>query len=78
MVIAWLLTLPAAAIMGALAGRVAETGTPGTVVVAVVGLAIGGGIYGLSRRQPVGANNVNELPAGRPWIAAATALGDSA
>ncbi|MGH8918558.1 MAG: inorganic phosphate transporter, partial [Actinomycetes bacterium] len=72
MVIAWLLTLPAAAVVGALAGRVAGTGTTGTVVVAVAGLAIGGGIYALSRLQPVGAHNVNEVPAGRPWIAAAT------
>ena len=37
MVLAWMLTLPAAAIVGALAARVAETGTIGTVVVAVVG-----------------------------------------
>jgi hypothetical protein len=34
MVIAWLVTLPAAAIMGAVAGQVAGTGTAGTVVVA--------------------------------------------
>ena len=73
MVIAWALTLPASAIMGALAGRVAQTGTAGTVVAAVAGLAIGGGIYTLSRRQPVGAHNVNELPADRPRAAAATA-----
>jgi inorganic phosphate transporter, PiT family len=73
MVIAWVLTLPSAAIVGALAGRVAETGNTGTVVVAVVGLAIGGGIYALSRRQPVGAGNVNDVPADWPRIAAATA-----
>lgn len=73
MVIAWVLTLPSAAIMGALAGRVSQTGTAGTVVVAVGGLAIGGGVYALSRRQPVNASNVNELPAGRPEAAAATA-----
>jgi PiT family inorganic phosphate transporter len=62
MVIAWVVTLPAAAIMGAVAGGVAEKGTAGTVVVAVAGLAISGGIYALSRRQPVNANNVNETP----------------
>ncbi len=73
MVIAWLITLPAAAIVGALAGRVAQTGTTGTVVVALSGLAIGGGVYALSRRQPVDADNVNELPAGQPEAAAATA-----
>jgi PiT family inorganic phosphate transporter len=72
MVIAWLLTLPAAAIVGALAARVAETGTTGTVVVAVAGLAIAGGIYGLSRRAPVGAHNVNEMPVSAQQTAAAT------
>jgi PiT family inorganic phosphate transporter len=69
MVIAWLLTLPAAAIVGALAARVAETGTTGTVIVAVAGLAIAGGIYALSQRAPVGAHNVNELPVGAPQAA---------
>jgi PiT family inorganic phosphate transporter len=73
MVIAWVVTLPAAAIMGAVAGRVAERGTAGTVVVAVAGLAISGGIYALSRRQPVNANNVNELPTSRPRAATAAA-----
>jgi PiT family inorganic phosphate transporter len=65
MVTAWLLTLPSAAIVGALAARVAQTGTTGTVVVGVVGTAIAGGIYALSRRQPVGPNNVNDVPARR-------------
>ena len=73
MVIAWLLTLPAAAMVGALAARGAETGTAGTVVVAVAGLAIAGGIYALSRREPVGAHNVNEVPIGRARTAPATA-----
>ncbi|HEY3894376.1 MAG TPA: inorganic phosphate transporter [Pseudonocardiaceae bacterium] len=73
MVIAWVLTLPAAAVVGAVAGRVAETGTAGTVIVAVAGLAFGAGIYALSRRQPVGAHNVNDLPAGRPQPAGAAA-----
>jgi inorganic phosphate transporter, PiT family len=73
MVIAWLLTLPSAALIGALAGRVAATGTTGTVVVAVAGLATGGGIYALSRRQPVGADNVNEVPAVQPRTTVAPA-----
>jgi len=59
-VIAWVLTLPAAAVVGALSGRVADMGTIGTVVVAVVGIAIGAGVYLLARRSPVSANNVNE------------------
>jgi hypothetical protein len=41
--------------------------------VAVAGLAIGGGVYSLSRRQPVTAHNVNEVPAGRSQVAAAPA-----
>ncbi|HEY3895123.1 MAG TPA: anion permease [Pseudonocardiaceae bacterium] len=72
MAIAWLLTLPSAAIVGAVAGRVAETGTAGTVVVALAGVAFGAGIYALSRRQPITARNVNDLPAG-PQPAAAPA-----
>jgi PiT family inorganic phosphate transporter len=73
MAIAWLLTLPSAAIVGAVAGRVAETGTAGTAVIAVAGLAFGGGVYALSRRQPISAHNVNDLPAAGPQAAAATA-----
>ena len=72
MVLAWVLTLPAAAIVGALAALVAETGTVGTVVVAVAGLAVAGGIYALSRRELVDAHNVNEVPLGAPKVTAAT------
>ncbi|WP_410659042.1 anion permease [Amycolatopsis sp. lyj-112] len=57
MVIAWLFTLPAAAIVGAGAGLVTSTGTVGTIGVGVVGLAIGIGIYLLSRRNPVTAGS---------------------
>ncbi|HXT43836.1 MAG TPA: inorganic phosphate transporter [Pseudonocardiaceae bacterium] len=74
MVIAWVLTLPAAAIVGALAGWVAETGTVGTVVVAAAGLAIAGAIYALSRGEPVDAHNVNEVPVGAPKAAAVTSV----
>ncbi|HZD15873.1 MAG TPA: inorganic phosphate transporter [Pseudonocardiaceae bacterium] len=66
MALAWLMTLPSAAIAGALAAWVAATGTTGTVVVAVVGLAIASGIYALSRRQPVTAHNVNDVPTPQP------------
>jgi inorganic phosphate transporter, PiT family len=41
------------------AGSLANTGTMGTV-------AIGGGIYAASRRRPVTADNVNEVPAPTP------------
>jgi inorganic phosphate transporter, PiT family len=63
MVIAWVLTLPAAAVVGALSGRLASSGTFGVIVVALIGLVIAGGIYVLSRRSPVTAGNVNESSA---------------
>jgi PiT family inorganic phosphate transporter len=59
--VAWALTLPAAAVVGALAASVAETGTLGTVMVAVAAAALG--IYALSRRDVIGPHNVNESPA---------------
>jgi inorganic phosphate transporter, PiT family len=63
----WLLTLPAAAIMGALAAWVAATGTEGTVLVGAILIVLSGGIYGLSRRRPVTAANVNDAaPPQRP------------
>ena len=66
MVAAWLLTLPAAAAVGAFAAWVAAHGTSGTVLVAAVLVAASVGIYALSRRKPVTAANVNELPSPRP------------
>jgi PiT family inorganic phosphate transporter len=63
MAIAWLLTLPAAAVVGALAGEIASQGTVGTLGVAVVAVAIAAGIYVASRSNPVSANNVNDVPA---------------
>jgi inorganic phosphate transporter, PiT family len=67
----WLLTLPAAATVGALAGWVAARGTTGTVLVAVVMVAVAGVIYGLSRRRPVTASTftsptVNDAPIAPP------------
>lgn len=57
MVIAWLFTLPSAAVVGAVAGKVTSTGTVGTIGVGVAGLLIGVGIYVLSRRSPVNARS---------------------
>jgi PiT family inorganic phosphate transporter len=62
MVIAWTLTLPAAAIVGATAAQVALISTLGTVLVALVAIAIAAGIYLLSRRNPIDADNVDEVP----------------
>jgi inorganic phosphate transporter, PiT family len=71
MALAWLLTLPAAAIVGAVAAKVANAGTIGTVVVAVVAVAMAGGIFAASRRKPVNANNVNDVPSADPVAVAA-------
>src|SRR5437764_2482267 len=60
MVLAWVLTLPAAAIVGAVAAEVSKLGTWGTVLVGLVGVVIAGGIYLASKRNPVTASNVNE------------------
>jgi PiT family inorganic phosphate transporter len=62
MVIAWVLTLPSAALVGALAGEVAGLGTAGTIIVGLVAIAIAAGIYIASRRDPVSATNVNDVP----------------
>ncbi|MFJ4469118.1 anion permease [Streptomyces sp. NPDC089424] len=61
MLVAWMVTLPAAALVGGLAASaVTHGGTLGTALVALVGLALAGGIFVLSRRNPVDARNVNE------------------
>jgi PiT family inorganic phosphate transporter len=64
--LAWLLTLPAAALVGALAAGVADTGAIGTIIVAVVLVGFAAGIYAASRRRPVTADNLDELPAPPP------------
>ncbi|MGA8516552.1 MAG: inorganic phosphate transporter, partial [Pseudonocardiaceae bacterium] len=74
MALAWLLTLPAAAAVGAVAAAVAVRGTPGVVVIGLVALAVAAAVYALSRREPVTANNVNDLPPARaPHAALGTA-----
>ena len=60
MALAWLFTLPAAALVGAGAGKLASTGGAGTVVVAIVALAVAAGVYLAARRNPVTASNVND------------------
>jgi PiT family inorganic phosphate transporter len=63
MAIAWIVTLPAAAVVGAVAAwAVSDGGTFGTVVVAVVGVGVAAGIYVASRRHPVNADNVHDVP----------------
>jgi len=71
MAVAWLLTLPAAAVVGAVAAWLAGTGTVGTIIVALVLVGLAAGIYAASRRRPVNADNVNDVPAPKPVAAAA-------
>jgi len=66
--IAWLLTLPAAAVVGAVAALVADTGPVGTIVVALVLIGVAAGIYAASRRRPVTADNLDELPVPPPPV----------
>ncbi|WAL67872.1 inorganic phosphate transporter [Amycolatopsis cynarae] len=62
-VIAWVVTLPASAVFGACAGKLASTGVLGTAVVAGIGIVVAAGLFALSRRNPVGAHTVTEAPA---------------
>jgi PiT family inorganic phosphate transporter len=67
MVAAWLITLPAAAAVGALAWGGANLigGALGVAVVFVVAAVLAGALYMASRRQPVNAGNVNDEWTGR-------------
>ncbi|MGI5378146.1 anion permease [Streptomyces sp. CA-251387] len=61
MVVAWLVTLPAAALVGGVSASVVKHGgNVGTAVVALVGAAVAAGIVFVSRRNPVSAHNVND------------------
>jgi PiT family inorganic phosphate transporter len=62
MALAWLFTLPAAAVVGALSGRVANSGNAGVAIIAVLAAVAGLAIYLASRRKPVTSGNVNEYP----------------
>ena len=60
MVIAWLVTFPAAGIVGALACALAKTGLWGTIAVAFIACAVAFIIWRMSRRNPINSANVNE------------------
>ncbi|MFI0904588.1 anion permease [Streptomyces sioyaensis] len=60
--VSWVLTLPAAAAVGGSSAWLVGHGTTGLVLAAGVALAAVGGMYALSRRHPVHAKNVNEVP----------------
>ncbi len=57
---AWIVTLPAAALVGGLAAWAAGASTIGLIAVLVVGLGACVGLFLLARRKPVSAENVNE------------------
>lgn len=61
MVLAWAFTLPIAAVVGGLSGRVAKSGNIGIVIVAIVLIAAVSGFYLLSRRNAVTAGNINDV-----------------
>ena len=60
MLIAWIVTFPAAGIVAALACALAKTSVWGTVAVAFIACAVAFIIWRLSRRNPINSANVNE------------------
>ncbi|MBL1097240.1 inorganic phosphate transporter [Streptomyces coffeae] len=66
MVIAWVLTLPAAGLIAAGAAILADQGNWGVAAVAVLAIAACGVIWVLSRRKPVDHSNVNEVGTSEP------------
>jgi PiT family inorganic phosphate transporter len=79
MVIAWLVTLPAAAVVGGIAASVVQHGgNTGAVVIALVAAAVAAGIVAASRRSPVRADNVNETHEVTLRTTAPTSVGTAA
>ena len=78
MVLAWLVTLPAAGLVGALAWAAADGigGAAGVTVVFVLGAVLAGALYAASRRTPINSGNVNDAwaPVARADEPARTAL----
>ena len=60
MLIAWLVTFPAAGIVGAAACALTKTGFAGVIATVVLALIAGFVIFRLSRRSPVTSMNVND------------------
>jgi PiT family inorganic phosphate transporter len=74
MFIAWGLTLPAAALVGAGAESVTDLGDWGTAVVAVFLVAASAAIWKFSRREVVDHSNVNDVDATEPAGVVTTAI----
>lgn len=62
MVVAWLVTFPAAGLIGAAACALAKINIGGTIVVALIAVGIALIILRLSHRNPVNSLNVNDRP----------------
>src|SRR6476619_4512831 len=60
MLYGWLLTLPAAALVGGVAAAIALTGTIGLIIVFAALIAGALAIYAISKRAPVDSKNVND------------------
>ena len=75
MAVAWCLTLPAAAVVGALGALLADQGDWGVAAVFVLLLLAGVGIWQRSRRDPIDHTNVTEPRPGSPTAPAADAPG---
>ncbi|PZE95143.1 inorganic phosphate transporter [Curtobacterium sp. MCBD17_008] len=69
-VVAWVITLPSAAVVGGLATWIASSSTIGLVVVAVLALVSGLTFAVLARRKPIGADDVREGAPERESVAA--------
>ncbi|MFK0109636.1 anion permease [Streptomyces sp. NPDC091217] len=74
MLVAWVLTLPAAALVGALAESVTDLGDWGTAAVGVFLVAASATIWKLSRREVVDSANVNDTAAEEPAGVVTTAI----
>jgi PiT family inorganic phosphate transporter len=62
MAMAWLFTLPVAAVVGGLSGKLASSGNAGVLALAVLAVVVIGGIWAYSRRNVVDASNVTDVP----------------
>ncbi|HEY4269348.1 MAG TPA: inorganic phosphate transporter [Galbitalea sp.] len=60
--IAWIITLPAAAVVGGVSAWAASSGTPGLIAVVILAAAAAAGFLLLARRKPVTRHNVSEEP----------------
>jgi PiT family inorganic phosphate transporter len=70
MVAAWMITLPAAAVVGAVMWWIADLvgGLAGAIVVVILLLVFAGSMYWRSRKEPVDQNNVNDEWEGAPPV----------